>query len=61
VARAEAEIEHYAPRGELIGRVDLEGHVWNGSGLHLGQVAMTLDCNIACKRLQARKMLLGVR
>jgi hypothetical protein len=51
----------YAPRGELIGRIDLEGHVWNGSGLHIGQVDMTLSCGISCKRLQARKMLLGFR
>jgi hypothetical protein len=51
----------YAPRGELIGRIDLEGHVWNGSGLHLGQVDMTLSCEIACKRLQARQMLLAPR
>jgi hypothetical protein len=50
----------YASEGALIGRLDLDGHVWNSSGSHLGSVDMSLACGIGCKRSQARRILLGV-
>lgn len=51
----------YAPNGELIGRIDYEGYVWDSSHAYMGRVDMSPGCGVACKRSQARRKLLGTR
>lgn len=50
----------YGPDGAFIGRIDRAGNVWDHSGSHTGYVEMSPSCGVACKRSQARKMLLGI-
>lgn len=50
----------YAPGGELLGRIDPGGDVWDGRDSHTGRVDMSPSCGVACKCSQARKMLLGI-
>jgi hypothetical protein len=56
----DGEHKFYAPSGEFIGRIDHGGDVWNASDSHMGRVDMSPGCGVACKRSQARKMLLGI-
>ena len=44
--------------GELVIRIDHAGTVWNFSGAALGQVDMSGNCDVACRRARAHQMLL---
>lgn len=43
--------------GELVIRIDRAGTVWNFSGAALGQVDMSGNCDVSCRRARAHQML----
>jgi hypothetical protein len=43
--------------GELVIRIDRAGTVWNFGGAALGQVDMSGNCDVACRRARAHQML----
>jgi hypothetical protein len=49
----------YNRRGELIGRIDRAGYVWNIGGATVGVVDMSANCEVACRRARAHAMLFG--
>jgi hypothetical protein len=56
---ADHQDKFYGPDGSFIGRIDTAGHVWSASS-HAGTVDTSPSCGVACKRAQARKILLGI-
>lgn len=46
--------------GELVIRIDGAGVVWNFNGAALGQVDMTGNCEVSCRRARAHQMLLDL-
>lgn len=46
--------------GELVIRIDGAGVIWNFSGAALGQVDMSGNCDVSCRRARAHQMLLDL-